>query len=124
MIACAEHMTLNQWHSNCPACQEAMRIYELTHPWNPEECESCGAPLKPKPGHQTKLGSFVEAWANILVGYVVAVGTNFFVLPAFGFTTMTAKQNFAIGGIFTVVSLVRSYIIRRWFNGFKWGNGK
>lgn len=71
---------------------------------------------------QTKLGSFVESWANIAVGFGVNFVANLLILPAFGFTSLTLRKNLVIGAAYTAVSLVRSYIIRRYFNGLKWGN--
>jgi hypothetical protein len=35
--------------------------------------------------------------------------------PQYGFNPPT-QHNFAIAGWFTLISLVRSYLIRRWFN--------
>lgn len=70
---------------------------------------------------QTKLGSFVEAWANIAVGFGINFTANMLVLPIFGFQ-VTASDAFGIWIIFTVISLVRSYVLRRWFNGLRWGN--
>ena len=57
---------------------------------------------------QSRLMSLVEAVANVVVGYGVAVLTQMLVFPLFGLRT-TLGQNLAIGAIFTVVSLVRSY---------------
>lgn len=71
---------------------------------------------------QTKLGSIVEAWANIAVGFGVNFTANLVILPLFGFHTLTLGKNFEIGLLYTVISLVRSYILRRWFNGLKFGN--
>ena len=65
---------------------------------------------------QTKRMSFVESCSNIAIGYVISVCTNAAVLPLFGFHT-TITDNLLIGAIFTVVSLCRSYILRRYFNG-------
>lgn len=70
---------------------------------------------------QTKLGSFVEAWANIAVGLGISFIANMLVLPIFGFH-VTASDAFGIGIIFTAISLARSYVLRRWFNGLKFGN--
>ena len=70
---------------------------------------------------QTKLGSFVESWANIAVGFGINWYANMKVLPMFGFH-VTGSQAFGIGVIFTAISLVRSYVLRRWFNGLKFGN--
>jgi hypothetical protein len=70
---------------------------------------------------QTKLGSFAEAWVNIAVGFTINFCANMLVLPLFGFK-VTAGSAFEIGLIFTVVSLVRSYVLRRWFNSLKFGH--
>ena len=72
---------------------------------------------------QTKLGSFAETWANIVVGFSINYFANLAVLPMFGLM-VTHGQSFGIGVIFTVISLVRSYVLRRWFNGLKFGNVK
>ena len=63
---------------------------------------------------QSRLMSLVEAGANVVVGYGIAVLTQMAVFPLFGLST-TISKNLAIGAIFTVVSLVRSYVLRRAF---------
>ena len=65
---------------------------------------------------QTRLGSFIEAWINVLIGFVINFAANMLILPAFGFTALTLETNFYIGLAYTVVSVIRSYVIRRWFN--------
>jgi hypothetical protein len=72
---------------------------------------------------QTKLGSFVEAILNIIVGFAINWCANMTILPLFGFK-VSAGGAFEIGLIFTVISLVRSYVLRRWFNGLKFGNAE
>lgn len=67
---------------------------------------------------QTKMGSFIEAWANIFIGFGINFGANMIVLPWFGFD-VTASVAFGIGLVFTAISLVRSYVLRRVFNGIK-----
>ena len=67
---------------------------------------------------QTRLGSWLEAWANIAVGFAINWTANMLVLPLFGFY-VTAATAFHIGLIFTVISLVRSYVLRRVFNRIK-----
>jgi len=73
---------------------------------------------------QTKLGSAVEAWANIAVGFWVNFLANMTLLPLFGFASLTLSKNFLIGMIYTAISLIRQYILRRWFNGLKFGHYK
>lgn len=70
---------------------------------------------------QTKLGSFIEAWANIAVGFTINFVGNLCVWPLLGLS-MGARVAFIGGVIFTVISLVRQYVIRRWFNNLKFGN--
>lgn len=70
---------------------------------------------------QTKLGSFIEACANIVVGFAINWSANMLVLPLFGFK-LSGGTAFEIGLVFTAISLVRQYILRRWFNGLKFEN--
>lgn len=59
--------------------------------------------------------SLVESCTNIAVGYLISVATNYVVLPLFGYQT-TVVESFQIGAIFSIVSIARSYILRRIFN--------
>ena len=68
---------------------------------------------------QTKTGSMIEAVANVAVGYSVAVTSQVIVFPLVGIQGVELHTNLLIGAIFTVISLVRSYILRRWFNNLK-----
>lgn len=63
---------------------------------------------------QSRAMSLVESVANVAVGYGVAVVTQILIFPMFGLHT-TLAQNFMIGAIFTMVSLARSYVLRRLF---------
>jgi len=63
---------------------------------------------------QSRRMSFVEAIANVAVGYGVAVTTQVLVFPVFGLQASLA-DNLLIGAIFTVVSIGRSYLLRRVF---------
>ena len=67
---------------------------------------------------QSRLGSFAEAWLNVAVGFAINWTANMLVFPLFGFD-ITAGQAFMVGIIFTVISVARSYVLRRWFNGLK-----
>lgn len=71
---------------------------------------------------QTRKGSFVESWANIAVGFTVNYVANLAILPMFGFHSLTPGKNFVIGCIYTVISLCRSYALRRWFDQQRWCN--
>ena len=67
---------------------------------------------------QSRLMSMVESLANVLVGYVVAVVTQMAVFPLFGLA-VTVTENLLIGLIFTAVSIVRSYALRRGFEALR-----
>ena len=64
---------------------------------------------------QSRLMSSIEAATNVAVGYGVAVLTQVMVFPLFGLDASLA-DNLLIGVLFTCVSLVRSYLLRRIFN--------
>lgn len=64
---------------------------------------------------QSRCGSLAESIANVAIGYVVAVATQMAVLPMFGMSGRT-QDHLAIAGIFSVVSVARSYVVRRAFN--------
>ncbi|MFC3100015.1 DUF7220 family protein [Altererythrobacter lauratis] len=63
---------------------------------------------------QSRLMSLVESLANVAVGYGVAVVTQVLIFPIFGLYA-TLAQNLMIGAMFTLVSLARSYALRRLF---------
>lgn len=66
---------------------------------------------------QTRLTSFVESWVNVFVGFWINFFANLLILPLFGFHISLAN-NFLMGVLYTVISVGRSYCIRRWFNSY------
>ena len=64
---------------------------------------------------QSRLMSMIEAIVNVLVGFWVSVLAQMLVLPLFDLQA-SLSQSIGMGLIFTVVSLVRSYLLRRAFN--------
>ena len=67
---------------------------------------------------QSRAMSLVEATANVVVGYGVAVLTQLLVFPLFGLHT-TLAQNLKMGAVFTVVSIARSFALRRMFEAYR-----
>lgn len=65
--------------------------------------------------NQTRLGSFIEAWINVAIGFAINFCANLLILPLIGFH-ISVGQNLFIGVLYTVISVARSYVIRRWFN--------
>lgn len=66
---------------------------------------------------QSRTNSLIESATNILIGYWCAVLAQLIVFPMMGIDVPLDK-NLMIGLIFTLISLVRSYVIRRAFNRF------
>jgi hypothetical protein len=64
---------------------------------------------------QTRTGSLIEAIINVLIGFWINFAANLLILPMIGFH-ITLGQNFFIGLLYTIISIARSYCIRRWFN--------
>ena len=67
---------------------------------------------------QTRVMSLVEAVANVVVGYGVAVVTQMLVFPVFGLQT-TLVQNLKLGAVFSIVSMIRSFALRRVFEAIR-----
>lgn len=67
---------------------------------------------------QSRLMSLVESVANVIVGYGVAVVTQILIFPIFGLHT-TLAQNMKMGAVFTVVSIARSFALRRVFEAIR-----
>ncbi len=95
------------------------------HPDTPETIETLLNPVKTgKTGHgenspvkvgQTRRGSLLESLVNILVGYSINFVANLLIFPLFGWHIST-RENLTMGVIYTGISLVRSYGLRRFFN--------
>lgn len=64
---------------------------------------------------QSRIQSLIEALANIAIGLGVALVAQVVVFPWFGIY-VSLSTNLQISVVFTVISLVRSYVLRRWFN--------
>ena len=64
---------------------------------------------------QTKFQSFIESLVNISIGYFTAISSQMLIFPMFNIN-IPIQDNLLIGLYFTGISLVRSYIVRRYFN--------
>lgn len=65
---------------------------------------------------QSKKSSFVEAVINMLAGYGVAVASHIVFMQVQG-VSISMGAHLSIGGWMAVVSVIRSYLLRRFFNG-------
>ena len=68
---------------------------------------------------QTRRMSLIEAVVNVAVGYGLAVLTQLVVFPWFGLPARVTDA-MALGAVFTVVSIIRAYLLRRLFE--RWRN--
>lgn len=64
---------------------------------------------------QSKLQSFLEANTNTFIGFGVSFVLAYTVLPFYG-VEQSVMVSFEITLIYTVVSVVRNYVVRRFFN--------
>ena len=65
----------------------------------------------------SKTKSLVETFLDIFLGFLMFLPVNYFVLPLFAeqiadHSLLTAIQ---VGVIFSTISLVRKFVLRRWF---------
>lgn len=63
----------------------------------------------------------METVVSTAIGFVVAFCANLVILPLFGFTP-SLHANFWLTVFFTVVSIVRGFLVRRLFN--KWHSSR
>ena len=64
---------------------------------------------------QTKKQSLIETLTSVFVGWLIGVILNLTVLPLFDYN-ITVVESLLVSLIFTVISVVRGYLIRRFFN--------
>ena len=64
---------------------------------------------------QTKYQSLIESLTNILIGYLTALLSQVLIFPLFDID-VSFQDNLLIGLYFTIISLLRSYLVRRYFN--------
>lgn len=70
---------------------------------------------------QTRAHSMIEALANTGVGVILSLAAVQWIFPLFG-VRMTLTENFMSTGIMTVISILRSYWLRRVFEWLHWRN--
>lgn len=65
---------------------------------------------------QSRRMSLFEATTSTAIGFAVSLITQFVAFPLVGIHGATMTQNLQLTCIFTVVSIARSYVVRRIFN--------
>lgn len=66
---------------------------------------------------QSRKGSFGEQLVNTAIGFVLSVLCQGIVFPLFGLN-LPISLNVTVTGILTIVSIVRGYAVRRFFNWY------
>ena len=64
---------------------------------------------------QSKRESMIETLTNVGIGWFISFIANMLVLPLFGYN-INLTDGVLISIIFTVISIIRGYVVRRWFN--------
>ena len=64
---------------------------------------------------QTKKQSLIESLTSTTIGWFISFIANMLVLPLFGYN-INLTDGLLISIIFTIISIVRGYVVRRWFN--------
>ena len=64
---------------------------------------------------QSKKQSLIETLTSVFVGWLIGVILNLTILPLFDYN-ITLTDSLWVSLIFTIVSVMRSYMIRRFFN--------
>ena len=65
---------------------------------------------------QSKTESFIESFVNIFSGFVISLLLQIFVVAPLFKLQLSFTQNIAMTLLYTVVSIIRSYLWRRYFN--------
>ena len=64
---------------------------------------------------QTKKQSLIESLTSTTIGIIIGIVLNLTILPISGYP-VSLSDSLWISVIFTAISIIRSYIIRRCFN--------
>ena len=67
---------------------------------------------------QSRAMSLVESVANVVVGYGIAVAAQMLLFPVFGLH-ITMAQNLKLAAAFTIISICRSFALRRIFEAIR-----
>lgn len=65
---------------------------------------------------QSRRESVIESCVNTAIGFAVVTALAPVIYPIFGHS-FTASQNLGIAAVFTLISVLRGHVVRRWFNG-------
>jgi hypothetical protein len=64
---------------------------------------------------QSKRGSLIESMLNVGIGSIIALATQLILFPIYGIHISLGTDLWILLW-FTIISIIRSYVIRRYFN--------
>lgn len=67
-------------------------------------------------GGQSRRSSIIEAWVNIAIGFSINFAANSVLFPLMVGVSVSMEANWWGGWVYTSISILRQYAIRRWFN--------
>ncbi len=67
---------------------------------------------------QSKKGSLLEVTLNMLTGFLVAWTLTYWFFPKYFGLTLSGGESWVITAVYTVASVIRSYVWRRVFNAY------
>lgn len=68
---------------------------------------------------QSRLTSFIKSCVSTAVGFAVAFIANMLIMPLFGLE-LTHSANLLLTTIYTVISIVRGYLLERFYEALGW----
>ena len=66
---------------------------------------------------QTRRQSLAETVTSVAIGYLVALASQLAIFPLFDIH-VSLTDNLLIGAWFTIISILRGYAVRRFFNWY------
>ncbi len=83
--------------------------------WSVAETEHLKQAINMKNTTQSKKQSFLESMSSTGIGFIVSLVSTFIVFPMVGIES-NFKVNLQVTLYFTIISILRGYLVRRFFN--------
>ena len=64
---------------------------------------------------QSRKHSLCESIANVVIGFGISTIANWYIMPLFGYA-VSFRDSAGIGLLMTIISIARSYSLRRFYN--------
>lgn len=67
-------------------------------------------------GNQSRFASFIESATQVIIGFITSYAVWIFIVNPLFDLNSSPIESLGITGIFTITSLLRQYLLRRFFN--------